>query len=109
MVYAVVPNADGTLRSGMFAKGHVTIARRDALVLPVGAIREDAEGALVYAVDEGVLEKRRVELGVRDESQGIVEILSGLEPGVAVVKVNLGTLREGARVQFSAEKAGGRR
>jgi RND family efflux transporter MFP subunit len=109
MVYAVVPNADGTLRSGMFAKGHVTLGRRDALVLPIGAIREDAEGALVYAVDEGVLEKRRVELGVRDESQGIVEVLSGLEPGVAVVKVNLGTLREGARVRFSGEKAGDRR
>lgn len=109
MVYAVVPNADRALRSGMFAKGHVTIGRRDALVLPVGAIREDAEGALVYAVDEGVLEKRRVELGVRDEAQGIVEILAGLEPGTSVVKVNLGTLREGARVQLSGEKRGGRR
>jgi len=104
LVYAVVPNADGALRSGMFAKGHVTIGRRDALVLPIGAIREDAEGALVYAVDEGVLEKRRVEPGVRDESQGIVEILSGLEPGVAVVKVNLGTLREGARVHVAGER-----
>jgi RND family efflux transporter MFP subunit len=104
MVYAVVPNADGALRSGMFAKGHVTIGRRDALVLPIGAVREDAEGALVYAVDEGVLAKRRVEPGVRDESQGIVEVLSGLEPGVAVVKVNLGTLREGARVQVAGER-----
>ncbi len=104
MVYAVVPNRDGLLRSGMFAKGHVTIGRRDALVLPIGAIREEADGAMVYTVVEGALQKRRVELGVRDETQGIVEIVSGLEPGVSVVKVNLGTLRAGARVQVAGER-----
>jgi RND family efflux transporter MFP subunit len=104
MVYAVVPNRDALLRSGMFAKGHVTIARRDALVLPVGALREDAEGAIVYTVAEGGLQKRRVQLGTRDEAQGIVEVIAGLEPGVSVVKVNLGTLREGARVQVAGER-----
>lgn len=101
MVYAVVPNHDGLLRSGMFAKGHVTIERRDTLVLPIGAVREEADGTVVYAVLEGALEKLRVQAGLRDEAQGVVEIRSGLEPGTAVVRANLGTLREGARVQIA--------
>jgi RND family efflux transporter MFP subunit len=101
MVYAVVPNHDRLLRSGMFAKGHVTIGRRDTLVLPIGAVREETDGEVVYAVVEGALQKLRVQSGLRDEAQGVVEIRSGLAPGTAVVRANLGTLREGARVQIA--------
>ncbi len=97
-VYAVLPNADGALRAGMFAKGGITVARRtDATTLPISAIREDEAAPYVYVVEGERLVKQPVKVGVRDEQAGVAEV-SGVAPGARVVRANLGALRVGAAV-----------
>jgi RND family efflux transporter MFP subunit len=97
-VYAALPNRDGSLRAGMFAKGAVTVARRgDAISLPIGAVREDGGAPYVYVVADGRLAQQPVQLGLRNEDAGIVEV-SGLAANARVVRANLGTLRVGAPV-----------
>ena len=64
-------------------------------------VREDAvqplrTGNVVWAVVDGKASRRVVELGAR--SQGVVEILSGIQPGELVVVGGLERMAEGMPV-----------
>lgn len=102
LVYAVVPNRDGVLKGGLFAKGSLTVDKREqVLLLPITALREESGQTAVWRVAAGKLALQPVKTGMRNEAAGLVEILSGLEPGEKVVKTNLGTLRAGAEVRLA--------
>jgi membrane fusion protein (multidrug efflux system) len=109
-VYVQVPNADGSLRAGTFATGRI-VSRvvPDALVLPVSAIREGREGAkpFVYRIDGEQLDIAEVTPGMRDETQGLVEIVDGLTEADRVVVGNVGMLGRGMKV-IMAKPGGGR-
>lgn len=109
-VYVQVPNADGSLRAGTFASGRI-VSRvvSDALVVPATALREGKEGAppFVYRIADGKIQVAQVTQGLADETQGVVQIVSGLEAGDRVVVGNVGMLGEGMQVRMAG--AGGRR
>ena len=76
---------DVTLLSGMTADVEVISAEaRDALVVPVEALRKTEEGGYTVTVvrSNGEMEDRQVEVGIRDAVNA--EILSGLELGETV-------------------------
>lgn len=84
-VQVLVENADGALRSDMFATVSLGVGGRDvALAVKRTAIVEDGDKRILFiAEDGGKFEERLVELG---RVQGdFVEIVSGLETGVKVV------------------------
>lgn len=101
LVYAVLPNRDGTLKAGVFAKGQLTVSKRsDALVAPVTAIRDETGQAFVWRVDGGRLVRTPVQIGLKSEADGVVEIVAGLAPGARIVRANLGSLRDGAEAKI---------
>ena len=101
LVYAVLPNRDGSLKAGVFAKGQLTVSRRpDAVVLPATAIRDESGQAYVWRVDGNRLARIPVQVGLRSEADGVVEIVAGLAPGARIVRANLGSLRDGAEVKI---------
>ena len=109
-VYVQIPNATGALKGNTFASGRV-IGRTipNALLLPAAAIRQSQDSSakpFVYRVADDKLTRVPVEIGVVDEARGIVEVVSGLEPGDRVVVGNVGTLGEGMKVQVVGEKKG---
>jgi membrane fusion protein, multidrug efflux system len=105
LVYALLPNHDGALKGGMFAKGSVTLSQIDAaLVLPLSAVREDNGRAYVLRVAGDKLEQRAVKLGLRNEDEGVVQIVDGLDAHSRVVRSNLGALQPGAAVKVAAER-----
>lgn len=75
-----VPNPDGRLKAGMFARGEIVTGRRpNAVVLPASAVLRsaaDPNRASVVAVENGVVHKREIELGA--DQDGRVEVLRGL-------------------------------
>jgi HlyD family secretion protein len=76
---------DVTLLSGMTADVEVISAEtRDALLVPLEALQETSEGGYVVSVvnANGELEKREVEVGLKDAVNA--EILSGLDLGETV-------------------------
>jgi multidrug efflux pump subunit AcrA (membrane-fusion protein) len=86
----------------MFAKGAVTLEKRtEVWVLPLAAIHEGPDGAYVYRYGDGSLSRVPVRLGLRDEAEGTVEIVSGIDGPTQVVKASLGALREGAPVRVT--------
>jgi RND family efflux transporter MFP subunit len=102
LVYAVLPNQDGALKGGMFAKGSVTLKRiESAQVLPLSAVREESGKAYVLRIAEGRLEQRAVKLGLRNEDEGVVQIVDGLDAQSRVVRTNSGMLRPGATVKIA--------
>ena len=55
MVYVEVPNTSGDLKGGMFAKGAITLKRRDNVIaVPITALREERGETVVYAIEGGV-------------------------------------------------------
>lgn len=95
-IYAVIDNADGSLRGGLFAQGELILERiADALLAPASAVREEAGGQFVYAIVDGTLRRKPVKTG-RADASGQLQILEGLSVGDRIVRSNLGALREGA-------------
>ena len=93
-------NAEGRLLPGMYGEATFVLDEKaDALVLPAGAVRFDAEGkAQVCTVDgEGTVQIVDVATGVDDGHQ--IEILSGLSDDAQVVDGMLDRLAAGQKVQ----------
>ncbi len=96
-LFVSVRNSDGSLRGGMFADGTVTLSQSKAVtVIPSSAVFEEAGQSYVWALDDGKLAKRAVSLGLKDESSGMVEVLSGLNAGLPVVRIRMNGLKVGA-------------
>ena len=97
LVYVGIPNADGSLRGGMFATGRIALAA-DAPVptLPQGAIRTEAGQSYVWTVDGGKLVRRIVIVGRRDDEAGRVELKTVLPEGSQVLAARFDNLKDGA-------------
>jgi membrane fusion protein (multidrug efflux system) len=100
----------GELKPGFFAEVSVAGDRhRNALVVPEGAVQASEQGFVVYVVKNDKAEARPVQLGLRTGT-GVVEILSGLEPGDTVVTKGSDRLADGVAVvsaPATAETAAG--
>jgi len=103
LVYALLPNRNGELKGGMFAKGSVTLTRiESAQVLPLSAVREEGDKAYVLRIANDRLEQREVKLGLRNEDDGVVQIVDGLDAQNRIVRANAGgALTPGAIVRVA--------
>jgi membrane fusion protein (multidrug efflux system) len=98
-VRAVLPNAQGLLRPGMFMS--VRLMREDirALLIPEQALMPEQNRMFVWAIGaEQKAEKREVRIGRR--RPGAVEILSGLAAGETVIVEGTQKARAGQPVEI---------
>ncbi|MCT8970966.1 efflux RND transporter periplasmic adaptor subunit [Microbaculum marinisediminis] len=94
---AQVPNPDGLLRPGLFARvGLQTAVRDNAIITSEDAIVSQGGGNFVYRVVDDKAVLTPVTLGQR--RYGTVEILDGLSEGDVVVVAGQIKLRDGAEV-----------
>jgi RND family efflux transporter MFP subunit len=106
LVYIGVDNQDGLLRAGMFAKGTV-VTERSAVrpLLPVGAVRKENGADVVYRVDGGKVVAVPVKLGLRNQDEGLVEVVDGIDAGATVLALPLDGVKPGSRVTLPAAVA----
>ncbi|MDO4434891.1 MAG: efflux RND transporter periplasmic adaptor subunit [Cardiobacteriaceae bacterium] len=77
-------NDEGLLRMGMTANVVITIEEAEhALLIPMTAVQNTAEGESVQVVDNGIARSQIIETGLNDGV--MVEVKSGLKEGDAVV------------------------
>ncbi len=89
-------NADERLRAGQYALARVTLADdTERLTLPLAAVGNTAGQDHVWLIENGVLARRAVTLGRRDDSSGRVEVLQGVQPDSQVLGARFDNLREG--------------
>ena len=93
-----VANPKERLRAGQYAVAQVTLAdTAQRLTVPLAAVGGQAGQPQVWVIDNGVLARRAITIGRRDEALGRVEVVSGLATGVQVLAARFDNLREGAK------------
>ena len=102
LVYLAVNNAAG-LRQGLFAQGVLGTGKQQTLGLPVSAVRTDKPAPYVQVVEGGKVVHKNVTTGNRGEADGEQMVaISGVAEGSQVLQGNVGQLREGTLVRFTA-------
>jgi HlyD family secretion protein len=71
------------IRPGNFARAVIELTRRDGISVPLSSVVYHGRSALVQVVKDGVIESRKVELGIRNDRA--IEVLEGLAEGEEVV------------------------
>jgi membrane fusion protein, multidrug efflux system len=97
VVEAVVPNADGKLRPGMFATVRLKTGEKSVVVAPLAAVRKDLDPPRAYVVNNGQIEERVLQLG--EELEAVVAVPNGIKVGEALVLNPPSTIHDGARVE----------
>ena len=96
-IEAEVPNADGALKPGTFARVRIVTDRVDRiLAVPVNAVQTRYGRSVVFVVRDGKLVGSEVKLG--DRLGANVEIAEGLEAGATIVSEGVDGLSDGLKV-----------
>ena len=97
-VKAELPNPDGRIRPGLFARVDLGVSERlGAIVVPADAVIQRADGSIVFRVgDAERVERVRVE--TRAHGEGWIEIRAGLQPNEQVVVRGQSRLEDGVAV-----------
>ena len=94
------------LRQGLFAQGTLGTAKTSLPAVPLASVRTDRPAPYVQAVENGKVTYRAVELGARGTADGVdVVAVTGLADSTVVIMGNVGILREGLSVKFTAMNA----
>lgn len=95
-----LPNPDGSVLPGMFARVTVNLGERLNVVVPDRAIdkQKGSNNKYVYVYSDGTVSYRKVEIGSRVENG--YELLSGIEDGDTVVIAGQARLNDGARANL---------
>ena len=95
-----VPNPEGLLKPGMYAAVTLELDKvPECIVIPVTAVVRDGANTLCCVVNEGKIERRPIELGLR--SGPLVEARVGLNEDSLVVIKQPELLREGQLVRIA--------
>lgn len=96
LLRATIPNADDTLRPGMFARVSLQLRDDQVLAIPETALAPSGDTQYVYRVQDGVARRVAVRIGMRRDA--MVEITQGLQPDDVVVVSGLQKVADGGRV-----------
>jgi membrane fusion protein (multidrug efflux system) len=96
-IEAEVPNADGSLKPGTFARVNVVTDRVDkTIAVPVSAVQTRYGRSVLFVVRNGMLAAAEVKLGDRLGTR--VEITEGIDAGVTIVADAVEGLADGQAV-----------
>jgi len=100
---ALLPNADGRLKPGMFTQVELEVEKFElALLVPESAIVNEMDGTSVWRLGKDRRAERvAVELGPRDD--GTVMVLSGLSAGDTIVTAGTHKVFEGTVLEVRAQ------
>ena len=104
-VTVALPNGQERLRGGQYALARVELSDpQQRMVLPVPAVASTGGQSQVWLIDQGVLVRRAITLGRRDDAGGRVEVLEGLAADAQVLAARFDNLREGAPARVVAAR-----
>jgi multidrug efflux pump subunit AcrA (membrane-fusion protein) len=94
-VEITVPN-DGSILSGLSAHATLHLTDQHGVVVPIATVLEDGETNQVFVIQDGVVAKRIVTTGLRNDQD--IQILTGLEAGERVATTNIRVLTDNMQV-----------
>ncbi|MGB4118370.1 MAG: efflux RND transporter periplasmic adaptor subunit [Polaromonas sp.] len=104
LTYLSIDSTPGVpLRQGLFAQGTLGTSRASLLAVPLASVRTDKPAPYVQAIENAQVVYKTVELGARGSADGVdVVAVKGLADSAVVLRGNVGSLREGTPVKFTA-------
>jgi membrane fusion protein (multidrug efflux system) len=100
---ARMPNKDGQLRSGMFARVDLIIeALEKRILVPETALVPMGESVFVFRMIDNKAKLTKLVIGQR--RGGAVEVVEGLEPDAIIITEGALKLRDGALVRTSLQQ-----
>ncbi|MBR1136228.1 efflux RND transporter periplasmic adaptor subunit [Bradyrhizobium denitrificans] len=93
---AVALSPHAAMRAGVFARGSITLGKRQAVTVPLSAVSFSKNGSYVQLATNNVVELRNVQTGLARGTR--VEIVSGLIEGQEVVVRAAAFVRPGDRI-----------
>jgi RND family efflux transporter MFP subunit len=104
MVYLALPGRPG-LRQGLFARGHIALQERTALVAPASAVRVDQARPYVLALVDGRVRHIDVTPGAHGEAlidgrrEDAVALDAGVAEGTTLLRAMAGRVPDGAKAR----------
>ena len=99
-VEIVIPNRDGELKPGSFARVQLVLGEHpNALTVPTEAVMQDKEGSYVLTLADTLAKRLPVKTGLK--RSGVTEILSGLSGSEDVIIVGQTFAKPDGRVQLA--------
>lgn len=92
--------------AGLYAEGYISVSQQQSVMLPESAIVREGDNTFTWKLEDGVLHKIRISLGMQDPRFGTYEVKSGLNVGEQVLQHPRGALREGIAVTIQGSGAG---
>lgn len=106
VIRARVPNAERTLRPGLFARVELTLTvTPNAILVPEQAITSVGQDLFVFKVVDGRAKQTKVRIGHRRNAE--VEIAEGLQPEDVIVTSGQIRVRDGVPVRVTNAKPAG--
>jgi membrane fusion protein (multidrug efflux system) len=106
-VRAYIPNPDGKLKPGLFARVNMVVGSNDnALLLPESSVLTGAEESFVYQVRDVKIKDKETKIALKRpvvtgmSESGVIEILKGLSEGDMVISVGLNKVQEQSPVRI---------
>ena len=97
-IEVVIPNPDGRLKPGMFARVDAIVeTRKNVLTVPLESLRVGEGPPLVMVVRNGVVEPVQVQLGAADAQA--IEVLKGISESDQVILQGKDLVRKGQKVR----------
>jgi membrane fusion protein, multidrug efflux system len=99
----LTPEGTPALRQGLFVRGSLGTVRASMLAVPVSAVRTDKPAPYVQAIENGLVVHKPVTLEQRGSAGAETVVgITGLADNALVIRGNIGFLREGTSVRFTA-------
>lgn len=95
------------LRQGLFMRGWIELEQREAVQLPLSAVRTDQAKPYAIRLNQGRTERVTLQLGANGKRGAIdvVEVLQGLADGDQVLAGSAGLVASGVSVRMAARSA----
>jgi RND family efflux transporter MFP subunit len=102
LVYLAIDNPS-SLRAGLFAQGSLELGRKQALTVPLSAVRSDKPEPYVQTLVNHAVKHEPVTLGERGQfDTSTMVAVTGLPESATVLSGSVGALREGTTVKLNA-------
>ena len=98
-IYADIPNTGHALVGGLYAEGRIASVLKTTLALPADAVDHRTITPAVIRLHGGIVERTTVTLGTLDEKDGMIEIVSGINPGDTVLRGSAMDIALGSHVK----------
>lgn len=105
-IWVTIPNPGGQLIAGLFAEGRIATQVEEALVVAPDALDERGGATAVTCIRDGRAQRVPVEVGIRDERAGRVQVSGDLRAGDVVLIGPAAQIAPGTPVQLRPELEG---